>query len=89
MSRDDGISEWGGGVLRIEAEFCGTRVPVWRRKWKRVVEFAGGPVGKLCPLVIRFHGAKRRAQRMQDQLKRYGYKVRIQRERSSEPVAAS
>ncbi len=68
-------------AIRLETTFCGKPVLIWRPRWKRHLEFLGGKVGLLVPVVLTYRGQKKRAQKEAQRLKRYGYRVKMRREK--------
>ncbi len=72
--------------MRYEATFCGARVPLVRRKFRRTLEWIGGRVSTGCPIVIIYTGAKKKALKEQARLSRWGYKATIKRERPCKTV---
>ncbi len=63
--------------FRIETEFAGQKVALWRRKRKRCLDSVCGPVGLMAPIRIFFWKRKRAALIEAEKLERYGYAVKV------------
>ncbi len=71
--------------MRLQGTFAGVPVKLWRQKWRRVLSFVGGDVGRLCPVTLYYRGSKRRALKEKQRLEEYGYRVTLERDRVSVP----
>ncbi len=70
---------------RLIARLGDREVKLFRRKWKRYVEFIGGAVSVAVPIQLFYRGARSRAQREAMQLRRYGYLVQCLQEKKTRP----
>lgn len=73
-----------GFQFELVAEAFGARVPVWRPRYQRHLEFVGGVVGKGVQVLLLYRGSEKRARKEVDRLRKWGYgKVTAKRQKST------
>jgi len=76
----EGIDVGEKTEISIESELGGRRVPLRLPDHSSTLYFAGGDVGLLAPITVRYRGPEAPALRVRRRLERAGYSVRLVRE---------